>query len=110
MKTSLRRLRGVLHKHESKDRRDLRALVQKDELAQASQDVEDMRDCYDSLLNAAAATANSAYEFSESLRELGACLLEKTALNDDEESGRVLIMLGKLQFELQKLVDKYVSF
>ncbi|EOA28403.1 hypothetical protein CARUB_v10024609mg [Capsella rubella] len=109
MKTSLRRLRGVLHKNESKDRRDLRAFVQKDELAQASQDVEDMRDCYDSLLNAAAATANSAYEFSESLRELGACLLEKTALNDDEESGRVLIMLGKLQFELQKLVDKYRS-
>lgn len=26
-----------------------------------SQDVQDMRDCYDSLLNAAAATANSAY-------------------------------------------------
>ncbi|KAL0671127.1 hypothetical protein Bca4012_033831 [Brassica carinata] len=122
MKTSLRRLRGVLHKHESKDRRDLRFLVQKDELAQASQDVQEMRDCYDSLLSAAAATANSAYdvalilalfrllaEFSESLRELGACLLEKTALNDDEESGRVLLMLGKLQFELQKLVDKYRS-
>ncbi|XP_013642134.2 uncharacterized protein At2g33490-like isoform X2 [Brassica napus] len=109
MKTSLRRLRGVIHRHESKDRRDLRALVQNDELAQASQDVQDMRDCYDSLLSAAAATANSAYEFSESLRELGACLLEKTALNDDEESGRVLLMLGKLQFELQKLVDKYRS-
>ncbi|KAF8108833.1 hypothetical protein N665_0104s0147 [Sinapis alba] len=109
MKTSLRRLRGVLNKHESKDRRDLRFLVQKDELAQASQDVQEMRDCYDSLLSAAAATANSAYEFSESLRELGACLLEKTALNDDEESGRVLLMLGKLQFELQKLVDKYRS-
>jgi hypothetical protein len=28
-------------------------------------------------------------EFSESLREMGACLLEKTALNDDEESGKV---------------------
>ena len=37
MKTSLRRLRGVLHRHESKDPRDLRALVQNDELAQASQ-------------------------------------------------------------------------
>ncbi|CAH2059587.1 unnamed protein product [Thlaspi arvense] len=109
MKTSLRRLRGVLHKHDSKGRTDLQGLVQKDELAQASQDVEDMRDCYDSLLSAAAATANSAYEFSESLRELGACLLEKTALHDDEESGRVLLMLGKLQFELQKLVDKYRS-
>ncbi|KAL1206175.1 hypothetical protein V5N11_020398 [Cardamine amara subsp. amara] len=109
MKTSLRRLRGVLHKNESKDRRDPRVLTQKDELAQASQDVQDMRNCYDSLLSAAAATANSAYEFSESLRELGACLLEKTALNDDEESGKVLLMLGKLQFKLQKLVDKYRS-
>jgi hypothetical protein len=26
-------------------------------------------------------------EFSESLQEMGTCLLEKTALNDDEESG-----------------------
>ncbi|GFZ21082.1 hydroxyproline-rich glycoprotein family protein [Actinidia rufa] len=76
---------------------------------QNTADMEDMRDCYDSLLSTAAATANSAYEFSESLREMGACLLEKTALNDDEESGKVLLMLGKLQFELQKLVDNYRS-
>lgn len=26
-------------------------------------------------------------EFAESLQEMGTCLLEKTALNDDEESG-----------------------
>lgn len=111
MKTSLRRWRGfTLHKHgDSKDRRDLRPLAQLDELAQASQDMQDMRGCYDSLLSAAAATANSAYEFSESLQELGACLLEKTALNDNEESGKVLLMLGKVQFELQKLVDAYRS-
>uniref|UniRef100_A0A2P2KCC8 Uncharacterized protein MANES_09G185500 n=1 Tax=Rhizophora mucronata TaxID=61149 RepID=A0A2P2KCC8_RHIMU len=111
MKTSLRKLRGLaLHRHgEQKNRRDLRSLAQLDELAQASQDMQDMRDCYDSLLSAAAATANSAFEFSESLREMGACLLEKTALNDDEESGKVLLMLGKLQFELQKLVDRYRS-
>ncbi|XWS54050.1 hypothetical protein CRYUN_Cryun10bG0055300 [Craigia yunnanensis] len=112
MKTSLRRLRGfALHKHgeETKDRRDLRALPQLDELAQASRDMQDMRDCYDGLLSAAAATANTAYEFSESLREMGACLLAKTALNDDEESGKVLLMLGKVQFKLQKLVDCYRS-
>lgn len=30
-------------------------------------------------------------EFSESLREMGDCLLEKTALNDDEESGELAI-------------------
>lgn len=28
-------------------------------------------------------------EFSESLREMGVCLLQKIALNDDEESGEL---------------------
>ncbi|PKI57857.1 uncharacterized protein At2g33490 [Punica granatum] len=111
MKTSLRKLgRFTLHRHvDPTQRRYLRSLSQSDELAQASQDLDDMRDCYDSLLSAAAATTNTAYEFSESLRELGSCLLEKTALNDDEESGKVLLMLGKMQFELQKLLDRYRS-
>ncbi|RVW31980.1 Uncharacterized protein CK203_097479 [Vitis vinifera] len=120
-------------------------------------DMQDMRNCYDTLLSAAAATANSAYacmlrhypiilqrqplckqycqrttavlkgcpslqpgdtdlntldcqhQFSESLKELGGCLLEKTALNEDEESGKVLLKLGKVQYELQKLVDSYRS-
>ncbi|XP_068667131.1 uncharacterized protein At2g33490-like isoform X2 [Aristolochia californica] len=108
MKSSLRKLRGfALHKHDGKEKRGFQSSAQLDELAQASQDMEDMRNCYDSLLSAAAATANSAYEFSESLGEMGACLLQKTALDDDEDSGRVLLMIGKLQFELQKLVDCY---
>ncbi|EXC29160.1 hypothetical protein L484_005672 [Morus notabilis] len=106
MKSPLGKLRKF-YKTDSKDKRDLQSSAQLDELAQAAKDMQDMRNCYDSLLSAAAATANSAYEFSESLREMGDCLLEKTALNDDEESGRVLLMLGKVQFELQKLVDSY---
>ncbi|XP_020112078.1 uncharacterized protein At2g33490-like [Ananas comosus] len=69
--------------------------------------MQEMRGCYDSLLSAAAATTNSAYEFSEALEEMGSCLLEKTALNDDEDSSRALMMLGKAQFALQKLVDSY---
>ncbi|KAI7724740.1 hypothetical protein M8C21_004617, partial [Ambrosia artemisiifolia] len=69
-------------------------------------DMQDMRDCYDSLLTAAASTTNTAYE---SLQEMGSCLLEKTALSDDEDSGRVLLMLGKVQFEIQKLIDIYRS-
>ncbi|XP_065852380.1 uncharacterized protein At2g33490 [Euphorbia lathyris] len=110
MKTSFRKLRGLAFRHgHHKDRRDLRHFAPCDELDHAAKDMEDMRDCYDSLLSAAAATANSAFEFSESLREMGACLLEKTALNDDEESGKVLLMLGKVQYELQKLVDSYRS-
>ncbi|KAL9369742.1 hypothetical protein Peur_040941 [Populus x canadensis] len=115
MKSSLRKLRGLaaLHKHghggDHKDRRDLLSLAQLDELAKAYRDMQDMKDCYDSLLSAASATANCAYEFSESVREMGACLLKKTASNDDEEGSGVLLMLGKVQFELEKLVDCYRS-
>lgn len=107
MKTSLKKLRGLATlRHERKERRHRQP---SDDLAMAAQDMQEMKDCYDRLLSAAAATANGAYEFSESLREMGDCLLEKTALNDDEESGKVLLMLGKLQFQLQRLVDNYRS-
>ncbi|KAJ8751977.1 hypothetical protein K2173_000723 [Erythroxylum novogranatense] len=110
MKSPLAKLRGFkLHKNDGKDKRDIFPSAMLDELAQASQDMQEMRNCYDSLLSAAAATANSAYEFSESLREMGSCLLEKTALHDDEETGKILFLLGKVQFELQKLVDSYRS-
>lgn len=106
MKTSLKKLLHHHHKHNNKDRK-IQPLAQLDELAKASEAMQDMRDCYDSLLSAAASATNSAYEFSESLREMGICLLQKIALNDDEESGKVMLMLGKVQFELQQLVDSY---
>ncbi|XP_072951928.1 uncharacterized protein At2g33490-like [Typha angustifolia] len=96
-----------INRHEPKTKRDRHPPAKLDELVQASEDMKDMRNFYDSLLSAAAATANGVYEFSEALEEMGMCLLEKTALNDDENSGRVLMMLGKAQFELQKLVDSY---
>ncbi|CAL9168751.1 unnamed protein product [Musa hybrid cultivar] len=70
-------------------------------------DLQDLKSCYDSILSAAATTANNAHEFSEALEELGTCFLEKTALNDDEDSGRALMMMGKAQFKLQKLFDVY---
>ncbi|XP_020225911.1 uncharacterized protein At2g33490 isoform X1 [Cajanus cajan] len=110
MKSSLSMLRKIaLPKSVSKDKKDFHPAVKFHELALAAKDMQDMRDCYDSLLSAAAATQNSAYEFAESLQEMGTCLLEKTALNDDEESGKVLGMLGNVQLELQKLVDSYRS-
>ncbi|KAG5520563.1 hypothetical protein RHGRI_033218 [Rhododendron griersonianum] len=113
MRNSLKKLRGglgLIRHGDARDRRERRlqrSAAQLDDLARASQDMADMVDCYDSLFSSAAATTNSAYEFSESLREMGSCLLEKTALNDDEESGEVLLKLGKLQFEIQKLLDTY---
>ncbi|GAB4848644.1 hypothetical protein Ancab_003354 [Ancistrocladus abbreviatus] len=110
MKSSLGKLKKLaFQKNDGKERREFPPLAKLDELAQASQEMEDMRNCYDSLLSAAAATANSAFEFSESLRDMGDCLLEKASLYNDEETGKVLLMLGKVQFELQKLVDHYRS-
>ncbi|XP_019185396.1 PREDICTED: uncharacterized protein At2g33490-like isoform X2 [Ipomoea nil] len=110
MKSSLGKLKKfALHKNDPKDKKDLQILSHSDGLAQASQDMKDMRNCYDSLLSAAAAAANSAYEFSESLMEMGNCLLEKIALHGDLESRRAFSVLGRAQLELQKLVDGYRS-
>nr|XP_043607684.1 uncharacterized protein At2g33490-like [Erigeron canadensis] len=81
-----------------------------DELALASKDMQDMRNCYDGLLSAAAATANSIYEFSESLNEMGNCLMEKNVADSDPECGKVLSTLGNMQLELQKIADSYRSY
>ncbi|XP_028113098.1 uncharacterized protein At2g33490-like isoform X5 [Camellia sinensis] len=85
MKSSLGMLRRfALHKSHGKEKTDYQLSVHLDDLSQASQDMHDMRNCYDSLLSAAAATANSAF-------------------------GKILSMMGNVQFELQKLVDSYVG-
>ncbi|KQJ99620.1 uncharacterized protein At2g33490 [Brachypodium distachyon] len=108
MKSPLRRLRGFGHHYPRERKAHHPPPAKLDELADAAQDVEEMRNCYDCLLSAAAATTNSVYEFSEALEEMGSCLLTKTALNDDDDdSGRVLMMLGRAQFELTKSVDSY---
>ncbi|KAI3417952.1 uncharacterized protein J3R85_014087 [Psidium guajava] len=121
MKSSIDKIRrfAALHRNDQKEKLEFPPSAQLDELAQASKDMQAMRNCYDSLLSAAAATTNSAYEFSESLREMGTCLLEKTSHGDGETdsfiiaeqsfAGRLLSMLGQVQFELQKLIDSYRS-
>ncbi|XP_066331671.1 uncharacterized protein At2g33490-like [Miscanthus floridulus] len=110
MKSPLRRLRGFGHHHPKERRGHEPPPAKLDELVCAAHEVEDMRNCYDGLISSAAATTNSVYEFSEALEELGGCFLAKTALNgDDDDSGRVLMMLGKVQFELLKFVDTYRS-
>ncbi|XP_074294347.1 uncharacterized protein At2g33490-like isoform X1 [Silene latifolia] len=111
MKSSIGMLKkfSFLKNDAAKDRREFNRPPKIDELALASQEMQKMRDCYDSLLSAAAATANSAYEFSESLHEMGGCLLDKAELYKDEDSKKALLMLGNIQLELQKLVDLYRS-
>ncbi|KAI3725917.1 hypothetical protein L1987_65713 [Smallanthus sonchifolius] len=99
-----------MNRSDVKEKRDHQPSAHLEELAQASKDMQDMRNCYDSLLSAAAATANSIYEFAESLNEMGTCLLDKTTVDSDDESGRVLSALGNMQSELQKIADTYRSY
>ncbi|KAJ0255167.1 hypothetical protein HA466_0099640 [Hirschfeldia incana] len=109
MKASLGRLRRFgLPKVDAVNIEELFPTAQIDGLTRASKDMQEMRESYDRLLSVAAATANSAYEFSESLGEMGSCL-EQISPHNDEESGRILLKLGQVQFELQKLVDTYRS-
>ncbi|KAL1547404.1 hypothetical protein AAHA92_23888 [Salvia divinorum] len=110
MKSSLLRMRFIgQNKSDPNGKWDQNFSLPIDGLTQAAEDMKDMRSCYDSLLSAAAATANSAYEFSESLLEMANSLLEKTNMHAGGESRGALSMLGKLQLELQKLVDSYRS-
>ncbi|CAN7128317.1 unnamed protein product [Brassica rapa subsp. narinosa] len=110
MKASLGRLRrfALPTKVDAVNIEELFPTTQIDGLARASKDMQEMRERYDRLLSVAAATANSAYEFSESLGEMGSCL-EQISPHNDEESGKILLKLGQVQFELQKLVDTYRS-
>ncbi|KAL4568127.1 hypothetical protein LXL04_023729 [Taraxacum kok-saghyz] len=111
MKSSLGKLgrKLSLQKSDVKETRDHQPSAHIDEIAQASKDMQDMRNCYDGLLSAAAATANSIYEFSESLNEMGSCLLGKTGADADGESGKMLSTLADMQLELQKIADTYRS-
>ncbi|KAI3949032.1 hypothetical protein MKX01_001469 [Papaver californicum] len=117
MKSSWEKLKGLaLSQHQNQKKDDIRAPFHHrpcpkllDDFTQASKDMQDMKKCNDTILYAAAAAANSEYEFSESLREMGTCLLEQSALTDDQQSGNVLRILSKVQFELQELVDSYRS-
>ncbi|RZC76557.1 hypothetical protein C5167_000650 [Papaver somniferum] len=116
MESSWEKLKGIaLSQHQNHKKDDKRLCLFRpcpkilDDFTQASKDMHDMRKCNDNVLYAAVAAANSASEFSKSLREMGTCLLEQSAVSDDEQSGNVLRLLSKVQFELQELVDSYQS-
>ncbi|XP_026424520.1 uncharacterized protein At2g33490-like isoform X2 [Papaver somniferum] len=118
MKSSWEKLKGlVLPKHQNQNKKDDKTVnfhyrpcpKLLDDFTQASKVLDDMKKSKDAILYAAAVAANSASAFSGSLREMGACLLEQSALIDEEQSGNDLHMLSKVQFELQELVDSYIA-
>ncbi|PPS19295.1 hypothetical protein GOBAR_AA01282 [Gossypium barbadense] len=133
MKSSFGKLRRfALHKNDNKDKLDILSSAHLDELAQAAQEMQDMRTCYDSLLSAAAATANSAYGLRkwDQYESIGTYYLTKNFLficsstnlgafaqNSQSHCKKWAPVCGKKEcylmmkkaFELQKLVDNYRS-
>ncbi|KAJ0988767.1 hypothetical protein J5N97_007123 [Dioscorea zingiberensis] len=108
MKAAMRIFNGFPHnKSDRKEREGSQIQTKVDEVDMASQDMLEMRSRYDTLLQVAAATTNSAYEFSENLHEIGDFLHKTASENDNEDSGKALLMLGKAQYELQGLFDSY---
>ncbi|KVI09259.1 hypothetical protein Ccrd_012369 [Cynara cardunculus var. scolymus] len=109
MKSSLEKFgrKLTMHKNDGKEKRDHQPSALLDDVVQASKDMQDIRNCYDGLISAAAAMTNSIFE---SLHEMGTCLLDKTTSDADGESGRVLSTLGNIQSELQKISDIYRSY
>lgn len=106
MKPLLKKLLGFTkNKEEIRERTE--PLVEFDELKAPTQDIQNMRECYMGLLSASALTANCAYEFSQALQDMAAFWLENTSLRIDDENGRVLRRLGKVQHELHKIFDHY---
>ncbi|KAF5799525.1 hypothetical protein HanXRQr2_Chr07g0305501 [Helianthus annuus] len=67
---------------DGKVKRNHQASTHLDELAQASMDKQEIRNCYDGLLSAAAAMTNSIFE---SLQEVGTCLLDKIVTDANGE-------------------------
>ncbi|KAI3969018.1 hypothetical protein MKW92_040484 [Papaver armeniacum] len=93
MESSWEKLKGIaLSQHQNHKKDDKRLCFRPcpkilDDFTQASKDMHDMRKCNENIFYAAVAAANSASEFSKSLREMGTCLPEQSAMNDDEQSG-----------------------
>jgi hypothetical protein len=106
MKSPLKILLGFT-KHKKEIREVPEHLAEFDEFKAATQDIQNMQECYKGLLSASALTANCAYEFSQALQDMAAFWLENTSLIIDDGSGRILRRLGKVQHELHKMFDHY---
>lgn len=112
MKSPLRKLREfALNKGGSKEKQPVDRLEPTEELEELRdmQLVEDMREQYDGLLAVAESISGSAYDFSRSIQEMASYMLETFGKNGDGESGNIFSMLGKVQYEISKMLDLYAA-
>lgn len=113
MKHSFKKLRDfALSKHGFKEPPP----ISHSELAEPSQDVkhgmqdvENMRAQYEGLLTNANIISGAAYDFSRSLQDMASYMVGTFGQISDGEIGNIFSMLGKVQFEISKLLDIYVS-
>eukprot|EP00250_Pteridium_aquilinum_P011325 c19992_g1_i1 orf=602-2431(+) len=115
MKSSLRKLRDfTLNKNGAKEKRP--ALDphhqhgdEMETLTTSMQVLTDMREQYDGLLSAAQSISGSSYDFSRSIHEMASYMLENFGKIGDGDTGSSFSMLGKVQYEISKLLDLYAA-
>eukprot|EP00249_Psilotum_nudum_P023808 c28987_g2_i1 orf=564-2393(+) len=113
MKSSLRKLRDfALSKHASKGKISTvfsEFLQEHGEVIKGMRDVEDMQAQYEGLLTAAQIISSSAFDFSRSLQDMASYMVETFGQIGDGETGHIFSMLGKVQYEVSKLLDLYAA-
>eukprot|EP00249_Psilotum_nudum_P023807 c28987_g1_i1 orf=564-2432(+) len=113
MKSSLRKLRDfALSKHASKGKISTvfsEFLQEHGEVIKGMRDVEDMQAQYEGLLTAAQIISSSAFDFSRSLQDMASYMVETFGWIGDGEAGKAFNMLGKVQYEISKLLDVYAA-
>lgn len=77
------------------------------EITKGMQDLENMRAQYEGLLTNAQMMSGAAYDFSRSLQDMASYMVETFGQRSDADIGNIFSMLGKVQFELSKLLDLY---
>lgn len=114
MKSSLKKLRDfTLNMNGTKDRRSVldHHRQHEDELGTkpSMQVLTDMREQYDGLLAAAQSISGSSYDFSRSIHEMASYMLETFGKIGDGDTGSSFSMLGKVQYEISKLLNLYAA-
>lgn len=115
MKSSLKKLRDfTLSKHGPKEKRPVvdhrhELAEETDAMKTGMQVLKDMREQYDDLLDAARSILGSSYDFSRSIQEMASYMVEMFGKIGDGETGSIFSMLGKVQYEISKLLDQYTA-
>lgn len=113
MKSPFKKFRDfALSKHGSKEKAPESPWALADESQDVTigmEDVENMRAQYEGLLTNAQIISGATYDYSRSLQDMAWYMVDTFGQINDGEIGNIFSMLGKVQFEISKLLDQFAA-